>query len=200
MYDPLKNFDPAQEFLPSRIKSNKTHCSKCHAPITDIGTCPYCGTEEMPLYYNKIPCHPQDIIFIETIIKPKYGLNEVKKKYEIVKTEGFDKKKTIAFKKADHSFFRQFTTIIFNFDVEIHRLQGGLVKHQTYPRLNMELNETEKVIINGKGRPLYKIEKTNPCECGCKINVIDRYHGQVLCPVCGNVHSKLFLNEKEEIL
>jgi hypothetical protein len=47
--------------------------------------------------------------------------------------EGF-KTETKEFKKADYEFFKQFKLTNFNFDVQIHRKEGGPVIYQTFPR------------------------------------------------------------------
>jgi hypothetical protein len=195
-----KVYDPSKEILPSRIQSNKPHCPKCHVPVTDIGTCPYCQTCVNPKYYNKIKAKFSDINFIDGIIIPYFAPEQIITKYQIIKIKkkGFDQE-TKSFKKADHNFFKQFKISNFNFDVEIHRKEGGPVIYQTYPRLKMELTEHEKVLLNKKKRALYKIKKSAPCECGCLNDIIDQHHGQILCPTCGKVHDTLFILNKEEI-
>ncbi len=160
------------ETLPARIKSNKPRCPKCHVSVTDIGTCPYC----------------------ETIVTPKWKPAPVKEKYEIIRKNGFVRE-TTCFKKVDNSFFKQFTDFKNYFDVQIHKIHGGPVKFQTYPRLKTEINELEKAMSNKKAKPLYKITKASPCECGCTTNIIDQHHGQILCPACGNVHETLYKYE-----
>jgi len=166
-------YDPFVEILPSRIKSDKPHCPKCHVPVTDIGTCPYC----------------------HTVITPKWKPAPAKERYEIVKKKGFNRKETVGFKKVDNSYFNQFTLINFNFDVQFKEVG---VKYQTYPRLNVELNESEKAMSNKKGKALYLIKKAEPCECGCTSDVIDLHHGQILCPTCGCVHDVLFIVDGKE--
>ncbi len=191
-----KVYDPATEILPSRIQSNKQHCPKCKVPVTEIGTCPYCQTNVNPRYYKKIKAKTSDINYIDGIIIPYYAPKQVIKKYQIVKTKKF-KIEAKAFKKADYSFFKQFNLINFNFDAEVHRKEGGPVIYQTYPRLKTELSEREKVLLKGKKRALYKVTKSAPCECGCKNDIIDQHHGQILCPTCGKVHDTIFILDKE---
>ena len=100
----LEVYDPVNEILPSRIKSNKQHCPKCNVPVTEIGTCPYCKTSVYPKYYKKIKAWNSDVNFIDGIIIPYYLPKQVIKKYQIVKTKGF-KTETKDFKKADYKFF-----------------------------------------------------------------------------------------------
>ena len=164
------------ETLPARINPNKPKCPKCHVTVTDIGTCPYC----------------------ETAVRPVWKPAPIKEKYEIIRKKGLNKKETVAFKKVDNTFFNQFTEITFNFDVQIHRKEGGPVKYQTYPKLQTELNELEKAISNRKGKALYTIKKSQPCECGCTSDIIDLHHGEVLCPTCGKVHEVLFIVDGKE--
>ena len=168
--------DLSVEILPARINPNKPHCPKCHVTVTDIGTCPYC----------------------ETIVINKWKPAPTKEKYEIISKKGLNKKETVAFKKVDNSFFNQFALTNFNFDVQIHRKVGGPVKYQTYPKLQTELNELEKGVCNRKGKALYTIKKSQPCECGCTSDIIDLHHGEVLCPTCGKVHEVLFIVDGKE--
>ena len=192
-----KVYDPITEILPSRIQSNKPHCPKCNVPVTDIGTCPYCQTTVNPKYYNKIKAETSDINYIDGIIIPYYAPGKVVKKYQIVKTKKF-KTETKSFKKADYKFFKQFKLTNFNFDAQVHRKNPGPVIYQTAPRIRTELTEREKVLLNHRKRALYKVTKSEPCECGCVNNVNDTHHGQILCPTCGKVHDVLFILDKEE--
>lgn len=167
--------DLSVEILPARINPNKPHCPKCHVTVTDVGTCPYC----------------------ETIVKVEWKPAPIKEKYEIIRKKGLSKE-TTAFKKVDNSFFNQFKLTNFNFNVQIHTKVGGPVKYQTYPKLTTELNELEKAVCNRKGKALYTIRKSQPCECGCKNDIIDLHHGEVLCPTCGKVHEVLFIVDGKE--
>ena len=191
-----KVYDPISEILPSRIQSNKPHCPKCNVPVTDIGTCPYCETVVNPRYYNKIKAEISDINYIDGIIIPYYAPKNVIKKYQIVKMKAF-KTETKDFKRADYNFFKQFKLANFNFDVQVHRKEGGPVIYQTYPRIKTELTEREKVLLKGKKRALYKVSKSTPCECGCLNNINDMHHGQILCPTCGKVHDTIVILDKE---
>lgn len=152
------------EMLPAKIKSDRLRCAYCHAPATDIGTCPYCHTQ---IKHNELK------------LKPK---NE----YKIVKRKGFHKGEFTRVLKVNNeivnSFFNNYST---NYKINF----GASIQI----RLKSEINEDEAAIM-GRGNKtyvLFKIIKSEPCECGCKDIATDYKHGETFCPKCGLVHENL---------
>jgi hypothetical protein len=184
-------YDPDIEILPARIPQHKPHCPRCGVTVTDIGTCPYCETKVNPRSYNKISGDINQVKFIETKIKPNYPFKPLKTQYEVIKKTGKFSRHTVAFKKI--VTFLNFKITFFNFDIENHRQNGGPVNYQTTPRLSSDLVENEKALVNKKSVPIFKIKRAEPCICGCESNIVDNYHGQILCPECGLVHERLFV-------
>jgi hypothetical protein len=162
------------EVLPAKIKSNRLRCTHCHAPATDIGTCPYCHTQ----------------------IKRKKLELKPKNEYRIVKKKGIDKGEFTRVLKVNNdvvnSFFSNFGTdykIDFGASIQI--------------RFKSEINEEEAAVMGSGSKTyvLFKIIRSEPCECGCHDIAADYERGETFCPKCGLVHENLkILNHGEGLL
>jgi hypothetical protein len=166
-----KTINPGLEILPSRIQSGKPYCPKCHVPATDIGTCPYCHTR----------------------IKKKWKPAKVKELYELVAKKNFkeggmvySKGNTTRFIDVDPQFFSQF-------EMKEYNCQEVIKEYKSHPRVTSDLNDEESAIKNRRRTPIYTVKKSTTCECGCKVNIMDEDHGEIVCPNCGLVHEKVYI-------
>ena len=175
--------------MPEPAKPKRRRCPKCHAPATDIGTCPYChtliGTKEKIVHYTYLGKY----LNLSYIFKAKKNQLKPKTKYKIVKKKGFHRGEITRILPADNSFFNKIPNKNYSFDAGIQL------------RLKDEINDDESV-LRGKGGKtigLHYVERNISCECGCEICAVDYERGEIFCPECGLVQdSQLFIESPGE--
>jgi hypothetical protein len=119
-----------------------------------------------------------------------------KNEYRIVKKKGIDKGEFTRVLKVNNNVVNSFFS---NFGTDYKIDFGASIQI----RLKSEINE-EEVAVMGRGNKtyvLFKIIKSEPCECGCHDIAADYERGETFCPKCGLVHENLkILNHGDGLL
>lgn len=164
-------FNPMLEKLPARIQSGKPRCPEHKTPSTDIGTCPYCHIR----------------------IRKRWKAAKPKKRYELIAKKNLKIGDEIYTKGSTTRFIPTGSEFFKHFEMKEYNCHEVFTEYKSHPRINSEINEEEAAIKNKRRAPIYSVKEAHACECGCKVNVMDEDHGEIVCPKCGLVHEKVLI-------